>query len=54
MATNSEHTKAEVVVEAGQAEKVQEDVFGDEEHHDIRYKTLSWQVGGLLLSVSPA
>ena len=21
-----------------------EDVFGDEEEHDIRYKTLSWQV----------
>ena len=28
------------------------DVFGDEEDHDIRYKTLSWQVATLFLTPS--
>ena len=28
---------------------VQADVFGDEEDHDIRYKTLSWQVSRIII-----
>lgn len=27
-----------------QPERVEEDVFNDEDGHDIQYKTLSWQV----------
>lgn len=26
-----------------------QDVFGDERHHDIEYKTLSWQVSSRLI-----
>ena len=39
--------EAHDIQEAGsydQPDRAQEDVFSDEDSHDIRYKTLSWQV----------
>ena len=51
---NDSHEKAGLEASSYELEAAQRshaDVFGNEEEHDIRYKTLSWQVSWSLISL---
>lgn len=46
---NGQLSYADNGIITGTGTTLEHDVFGDEAHHDIRYKTLSWQLVAVLM-----